>query len=227
MRPLMMVCAAVMAVSSAEAQMDLTTLPPEPGEMVAKIDTCTTPLAECVTIAEEATGGKVAGVSYDFTNEFPVAIVDAYTDASRVELSINATNGAVLKTATFPRFPGWELSEEKMVTTDSGLMYFDLEEGEGEPAASPSMTVEVNYQGFLVDGTKFDSSFDRGESIKFPLNRVIKGWTEGVGSMKPGGKRKLIIPSNLGYGARGAGGTIPPNAVLVFDVELIGIEGAG
>jgi len=224
----MMVCAAMAAVmSSAEAQMDLTALPPEPSEMVAKIATCTTPLAECVTIAEEHTGGKVAGVSYDFTNDFPVAIVDAYTDAARIELSINATNGAVLKTVIFPRFPGWELSDEEMVTTDSGLMYFDLEEGEGDPAASPAMTVEVNYQGFLVDGTKFDSSFDRGESIKFPLNRVIKGWTEGVGSMKPGGKRKLIIPSNLGYGARGAGGSIPPNAVLVFDVELIGIEGTG
>ena len=79
----------------------------------------------------------------------------------------------------------------------------------------------MHYTGWLTDGTKFDSSVDRGQTITFPLNGVIAGWTEGVGSMKVGGKRKLIIPSNLGYGPQGAGNVIPGGATLVFDIELI------
>ena len=82
----------------------------------------------------------------------------------------------------------------------------------------------MHFTGWLNDGTKFDSSVDRGEIITFALNRVIAGWTEGVGSMKVGGKRKLIIPASIGYGERGTpGGPIPPNATLIFDVELISL----
>jgi peptidylprolyl isomerase len=116
-------------------------------------------------------------------------------------------------------------SEEKMVTTDSGLQYEDIKVGEG---ASPQkgQTVVVHYTGTLEDGTKFDSSRDRGQpfSFKIGVGQVIKGWDEGVGSMKVGGQRKLVIPSDLGYGARGAGGVIPPNATLLFDVELLDIK---
>ena len=111
---------------------------------------------------------------------------------------------------------------EKM--TDSGLKYEDLVEGEGEAAVSGQKVV-VHYTGWLTDGTKFDSSVDRGDPFSFPLGagRVIRGWDEGVQGMKVGGKRKLTIPSQLGYGAAGAGGVIPPNATLVFDVELLEI----
>ena len=110
----------------------------------------------------------------------------------------------------------------KMVTTGSGLMYVNLKVGEG---ASPHPTdrVEVHYTGWLVDGTKFDSSRDRGSPSRFGLNRVIKGWTEGVGSMKVGGQRKFVIPPKLAYGARGRPG-IPGNATLIFEVELLSIE---
>ena len=112
---------------------------------------------------------------------------------------------------------------EKM--TDSGLEYDDLAEGEGEVAAAGS-TVVVHYTGWLTDGTKFDSSVDRNDPFSFPLGagHVIRGWDEGVQGMKVGGKRKLTIPPQLGYGANGAGGVIPPNATLVFDVELLEIR---
>lgn len=118
--------------------------------------------------------------------------------------------------------PGASTGDASAERSDTGLAWFDLVEGSGEAPAGPSTTVRVHYTGYLVDGTKFDSSVDRGEPIDFPLNRVIPGWTEGVGSMKVGGKRKLVIPSDLGYGSRGTpGGPIPPNATLVFDVELL------
>ncbi|MFA7239284.1 MAG: FKBP-type peptidyl-prolyl cis-trans isomerase [Sulfuricellaceae bacterium] len=109
------------------------------------------------------------------------------------------------------------------ITTASGLIYEDVTEGEGAIACA-GQKVTVHYTGWLTDGTKFDSSKDRSEPFDFPLGggRVIRGWDEGVQGMKIGGVRKLTIPPELGYGARGAGGVIPPNATLVFEVELLG-----
>jgi FKBP-type peptidyl-prolyl cis-trans isomerase len=109
-------------------------------------------------------------------------------------------------------------------TTASGLQYWDIVVGTGATATSGSM-VKVHYSGFLTTGQKFDSSRDRGEPFSFPLGQgqVIKGWDEGVAGMKVGGQRQLRIPPQLGYGAEGAGGVIPPNATLIFDVELLGV----
>lgn len=111
------------------------------------------------------------------------------------------------------------------VTTPSGLKYVDQVVGTGDVAVV-GKTTSVHYTGWLENGKKFDSSVDRGQPFSFPLGagRVIKGWDEGVQGMKVGGKRKLTIPSELGYGSRGAGGVIPPNATLIFDVELIGVR---
>lgn len=110
-------------------------------------------------------------------------------------------------------------------TTPSGLKYTDQVVGTGTTAVT-GKTVSVHYTGWLTNGQKFDSSVDRGQPFSFPLGagRVIKGWDEGVQGMKVGGKRKLTIPSELGYGTRGAGGVIPPNATLIFDVELLGVQ---
>jgi peptidylprolyl isomerase len=114
---------------------------------------------------------------------------------------------------------------DSMETTPSGLQYVDTKVGTG---ASPQkgQTAVVHYTGWLVDGKKFDSSKDSGQPFSFAVGRgeVIKGWDEGVATMKVGGTRKLVIPPDLGYGARGAGGVIPPNATLTFEVELLEIR---
>lgn len=112
----------------------------------------------------------------------------------------------------------------RSLTTPSGLIIEDFVVGDGA-AATPGQYVTVHYTGWLTDGRKFDSSKDRNDPFEFPLGagHVIRGWDEGVAGMKVGGTRKLTIPPQLGYGARGAGGVIPPNATLVFEVELLAV----
>jgi peptidylprolyl isomerase len=116
-------------------------------------------------------------------------------------------------------------AEGKEIVTPTGLKYLDLKVGEG-PEATSGNVVEVHYTGRLENGTKFDSSLDRQEPYTFRLGagEVIEGWDQGVAGMKVGGKRKLIIPPDLGYGNEGAGEAIPPGATLIFEVELLGIE---
>ncbi len=119
-----------------------------------------------------------------------------------------------------------EVSEDDYTTTDSGLQYFDFEEGDG-PTAEAGQQVSVHYTGWLLDGTKFDSSLDRGSPFTFQLGSggVIAGWDEGVAGMKVGGSRQLLIPSDLAYGDTGAGGgQIPPGATLLFEVELLDVQ---
>ena len=116
-------------------------------------------------------------------------------------------------------------AEPGAVKTDSGLVYISVKEGSGaSPAATD--TVKANYRGTLADGTEFDSSYKRGQPIDFPLNGVIKCWTEGVQKMKVGGKARLVCPPEIAYGDQGATGAIPPNATLNFDVELLAVTPA-
>ncbi len=112
--------------------------------------------------------------------------------------------------------------EPGAVVSPSGLVYLSLREGSGSSPLATD-TVKVNYKGVLPDGKEFDSSYKRGQPAEFPLNRVIKCWTEGVQRMKPGGKARLTCPSSIAYGERGAGAAIPPNATLQFEVELLDI----
>ncbi len=115
------------------------------------------------------------------------------------------------------------MAQAKPVTTASGLVYESIKDGAGESPKATD-TVKVQYMGMFLDGKEFDSSYKRGEPTEFPLNRVIPCCTEGVQRMKPGGKAKLTCPASIAYGERGAGGVIPPNTTLNFEVELISVR---
>lgn len=174
-------------------------------------------------VAQITYSGKEANASHmgtQVTTETSIAVPE-----KKVSTNSLLSGTIAAPTANFTIAQNLISTEENLVTTDSGLQYVDLQKGTGA-SPQPGQTVTVHYTGTLEDGTKFDSSRDRNRPFSFTIGvgQVIKGWDEGVASMQVGGRRKLIIPPDLGYGARGAGGVIPPNATLIFDVELLKIS---
>jgi FKBP-type peptidyl-prolyl cis-trans isomerase len=200
-------------------QDDPSNLPEPLQETAAKVRAHPVKLAEAVALAESTAGGLARSAELSLTDGS--VEVKVYTESSAYRVKVGA-GPAVLEKSELPPFklPGAAVDGEP-TKLPSGLMYYELVPGDGPSPPNSAARVRVHYTGWLLNGEEFDSSVRRGTPLVFPLNGVIPGWTEGVGSMKVGGKRKLIIPHTLAYGERGSPPVIPARAMLVFDVELI------
>lgn len=177
-----------------------------------------------VDVAAYAAGlqDAMAGAESKMTEEEINTEMTAFQERRQAEAEAERTALAQTNLEAGRAYMAEMSAREEVQTTESGLQYIVVEPGEGDnPVAEDS--VEVHYEGRLIDGTVFDSSFERGQTVTFGLTQVIAGWTEGLQLMKPGGKFKFIIPPELGYGEGGAGQMIGPNATLMFDVELIAV----
>ncbi len=164
--------------------------------------------------------GKVGNVDSDLLADPPTWKVSVFAGGKSHLVSVNAVDGTIVSDQVAAQLPG-DATESPMQGDFGGVQWIVLQEGTGASPKGPDSMVKVNYSGYLVDGKKFDSSIDRGKPIEFRLDRVIKGWTQGVQPMKIGEKRKLIIPWSLAYGEQGRPPVIPPKATLIFDVELV------
>ncbi len=168
----------------------------------------------------------LAGKELQLSEEEMIKEIQAFQEEMQAKLVAEMEAKATSNQAEGEAFLAENAKKEGVVVTESGLQYKVIEAGEGD-SPGPEDVATVHYRGTLIDGTQFDSSYDRGEPATFPVGGVIAGWTEALQLMKPGAKWQLFIPADLAYGPRGAGQDIGPNATLLFDVELISVEKGG
>ena len=166
---------------------------------------------------------SLSGKELKLSEEEMMQEIQAFQEKMQAQMVAEREEQAAKNTAEGEAFLAENANAEGVVVTESGLQYKVIEAGEGD-SPGPNDVATVHYNGTLIDGTKFDSSYDRGQPATFPVSGVIAGWTEALQLMKPGAKWQLFIPSELAYGDRGAGQNIGPNAALIFDVELISVE---
>jgi hypothetical protein len=184
-------------------------------------------LAQAVAAAERSCGGKAAAVALSGAGAAATWEVSAFVGATGHVVKVNATTGAVESDVPAPAIvlPGAPLAGEPHQST-SGLVWYDLKVGAGEEPAGPTTRVKVHYSGWTLDGRPFDSTVERGQPAAFALNGVIAGWSEGLATMRVGGKRKLVIPARLAWGRQPPQGSgIPVEGVVVCDFELLEIVG--
>ena len=219
-------CALIAFSFTAMAQIDFSRFMPDSPTMHANISSHTTKLAAATAIAEGVGEGLAERGMLVSTEDGAGYEILVHGPKGTRRVVVSATTGEVMTNESVPSggIPGDPFTGE-LTTTESGLQYVILQAGDGPKPKGPQSNVKVHYSGWTVDGKQFDSSVERGQPATFPLNRVIPGWTEGVGDMKVGEKRKLVIPYNLAYGETGRPPVIPPKALLTFDVESLEIIG--
>jgi uncharacterized membrane protein YkoI len=214
--------AASAAFLASPSDKDYTHIPPSAQEMQTQLASSKISLSQAIDIATKAAGGQASSAEIHFAGGKPTIEVMVYGGGKANKVSVDGETGTPTKTEIPPFSMPGDATQGQWTELPSGLKYIEIRPGSGEKPAGPSARVKVHYTGWLLDGTKFDSSVDRGQPATFPLSGVIPGWTEGVGSMQVGGKRKLLIPYKLAYGENGRP-PIPPKATLIFDVELLEI----
>lgn len=204
---------------------DWSRIPPTHAEVEAALRGTGVDLATAIATAVEAVvadgpAGVVRSAAFDMESD-PLAIeVDVHRQGTRQRVTVAAATGEVLGIETIERFPGRGVTGDWQ-ESPTGLKWYDVVVGDGDLVESDNAVVEVHYTGWLVDGTKIDSSRDAGQPARLPVDGFIPGWTEGLKSMRVGGVRKLIIPPSLAFGGVGSPPVVPPDATLVFDIEIL------
>jgi peptidylprolyl isomerase len=220
--PLALACLTLSFLSPQPLVGDYTNVPADPRAMEKRLMDAKLSLSQAIEVACKETGGRASSAEMIFDREKTIAHVMTYGEGKGWRCMVDAETGAVKKIEIPPfTWPGDPVTGE-WITTPSGLRYTDLRVGDGAKPSGAWSTVKVHYTVWLLDGTQVDTSVGK-EPLVRALNSVITGWTEGIGSMQVGGKRKMCVPFKLGYGELGRGQQIPPRATLIFDVELLEI----
>ena len=200
-----------------DSNKDYSKLPPTAAERYAEL--AAFDLLAAQKLVAETVGGRIAEARF-VSGEAPCCEVHVYTAEEHLLVRTDPLGTRIESQEGIARIPGWPV-EGEWIELPSGLKYFDVEVGEGKEPRNSVSQVSTEFDGWLVDGTKFQSTAERGKPLTSPLSGGIDGWKEGLLSMKVGGKRKLLIPPELAYGAAGQDCLIPPNAMLIFDVHLV------